>query len=272
MSKSRNNGESIVREHLSFKGRILQLAWLDMIRQYRGATLSWAWAIIRPLTFLAVYFFVMKFGLKASISKGGIDLFPWLAVGLVAWFYISDILNNGTNSFKRYKFLITKMKFPVSVIPTITTLSNMFIHMGLLAIVIAYLAIFEDTFSMTWLQLPIYTVILIIFSAAWSLFASPLSAISGDFHQLIKSIKRIMFWLSGVIWNVREIDIEWVRNLMLMNPITGFIEGYRDSLLYHTWFWEEPERFIGLVLVTLLMMALAAIVFKRTRKEVVDVL
>jgi teichoic acid transport system permease protein len=164
------------------------------------------------------------------------------------------------------------MKFPVSTLPTVVVLSNLFVHLGLMAIVMAYVSIVEGYFLITWLQLPLYMVLLTIFSIFWSLFASPLSAISKDFHQLVKSVTRVMFWVSGIIWNVRNIETEWIRTLLMLNPINGFIEGYRDSLLYGSWFWEDWTRFLGLVGATVLMGVIAFVVYKRTRKEVVDTL
>ncbi len=262
----------IIREHKNFYRQIIGLSWLDMRREYRGAALSWAWAIIRPLVFLGVYFFTMKFGMRVSVSKEGIDLFPWLIVGLAVWFFIQDILNAGSNSFRRYSFLISKTKFPVSIIPTIVVLSQFFVHLGLMIIVMVYLFFFEDAFAWTWIQIPMYMTLLASFSVFWSLFASPLTAISKDFYQLIKSVTRILFWLSGVLWNVRNIENEWVRSLFMLNPVTGFIEGYRDALLYHEWFWQSPVRFTYLISALIILAFLAVFVFKKTRKEVVDVL
>lgn len=39
--------------------------------------------------------------------------------GLIPWFYIQEILGTGINIFKRYSYLVTKIKFPLAGIPTI---------------------------------------------------------------------------------------------------------------------------------------------------------
>jgi teichoic acid transport system permease protein len=262
----------VLTEHIGLRNQILRLAWLDLLRQYRGAVLSWAWAVIRPLVLLLTYWFVLKIGLKVNISKQGIDLFPWLAVGLVAWFYMQDVMIESTRAVSRYKYLVTKMKFPVSVIPTIVVFSNFITHLVLLAVVIVYLLVIENTFSVYWLQLPFYTLLLLLFSIFWGMFSAPLSAVSKDFSELIKSAQRILFWVSGILFNIRTVGIEWLQLIMMFNPITFFVEGYRNSLLYKQWFWEDWRQLAAFGVIFLLVVMLGIRTQKRTRKELVDAL
>ena len=104
------------------------------------------------------------------------------------------------------------------------------------------------------------------------MFAAPLAAVSKDFMQVVKSVMRVMFWFSGVIWNVREIDIEWLRVLLKANPITFFIESYRDALVYHKWVWEDMRGLLIFVFVMMVLLVLSMRTYKRTRKEVADAL
>lgn len=264
--------EGVFSEHVSFRHQILRMALLDLKRQYRGAVLSWVWTIIRPLVLLLTYWFVLKIGLKVNISKQGIDLFPWLAVGLVVWFFIQDIMIESTKAIKRYKYLVTKMKFPVAVIPTVVVLASFITHIMILFIVLGYLALVEGTFSIYWLQLPLYTMLLLLFSIFWAMFSAPLSAISKDFTELIKSAQRILFWLSGILFNIRTIGIEWMQLVMMFNPITFFVEGYRNSLLYEQWFWEDWKQLLAFGIVFLVVALLGIRTYRRTRKELVDAL
>ena len=263
----------ILGELRDFAPQIMQMAWVDIQKEYKGAIFNWLWAIARPLIYLLVYWFVLRFGLKANAMAGkDIDLFPWLVAGLVAWFFCSDVISAGMGSIKKYSYLVTKMKFPVVAIPIFVVLSNLFMHVVLLGICLVYFLMRGDTFDITWIQLPIYTLLMALFFMMWSIFSAPLEVISKDFKQLVKSIVRILFWVSGVIWNVRGTSMGWISNIAMFNPITFFVEGYRDALLYHTWIWERPKRLIVFLIIFVVMTLLAFRVYKRTRKEIADLL
>lgn len=265
-------GDELTELH-DFAPQIMRMAWIDIQKEYRGTLFNWMWAIIRPLIYLVVYWFVLKYGLKSNAMAGkNIDLFPWLVAGLVAWFYCSDMMNAGMTSIRKYSYLVTKMKFPVVAIPIFVTLSNLVLHVALLLICLCYLYWRGDSFDVTWVQLPLYTILMGVFFMMWSIFSAPLAVISKDFIQIVKSIMRILFWFSGVIWNIHTTKVVWLGEALMFNPITFFIESYRDVLLYHTWFWEQPKQLIIFLIELVIMTILALRVYKRTRKEMADLL
>jgi teichoic acid transport system permease protein len=262
--------QKIIREHLEARNQIFQLARFDLRKTYRGSALGWLWSLARPLTMLLVYWFVFSIAVGATTGYKGIGYFSWLAVGMLAWFYMSDMLGKGTNSFKSYRYLITKMKFPVSVIPTFVGLSNLAVHLVLISIVAIYLGINGDGLHIQWVQLPLYTLFMFLFFVAWSLFAAPVATISKDFANLVKSTVRILFWLSGILWSVQKVDIEWIQTAMLFNPVYFFVEGYRKSLLYGEWFYEDMKALLIFLTLFITLIIIAVTSYKRNRKQLVD--
>ena len=49
-----------VQEHLTFKKQLVELAKADIIKTYRGASLGWLWALIKPSITIFVYFFAFR--------------------------------------------------------------------------------------------------------------------------------------------------------------------------------------------------------------------
>ena len=47
----------IIQEHKAFSKQIFKLAKSDLIKTYRGAALGWAWALVKPLITLFVFWF-----------------------------------------------------------------------------------------------------------------------------------------------------------------------------------------------------------------------
>ncbi|MDY6141228.1 MAG: ABC transporter permease, partial [Bacilli bacterium] len=119
---------NIIKEHFAYRKQITKLAKADLVKTYRGAALGWMWAIIKPTVTIFVYWFAFAIGLRISNDVNGYPYFLWLIAGVVPWFYMSEMISGGTDAIRRYGYLVTKMKFPVSTIPTFVNLSKLIIH------------------------------------------------------------------------------------------------------------------------------------------------
>ena len=95
---------------------------------------------------------------------------------------------------------------------------------------------------------------------------------SKDFGNLVKSMVTAVFWLSGILWNPETIKIEWIKKLLMLNPVTFLTTGFRNCFINHTWFWEQPKRLMYFIIITAIMLILAMWTYKKLRKEIPDVL
>ena len=109
---------TIIREHITYKDQIFMLAKSDLIKTYRGAALGWAWAIVKPMVTLFVFWFAFSVGLRAGKPIAGYPFFLWLVAGMLPWFFMQELITGGAGCIRKYSHLVTKMKFPISIIPT----------------------------------------------------------------------------------------------------------------------------------------------------------
>lgn len=188
------------------------------------------------------------------------------------WFYMNDMLTAGTDTIRKYSYLVTKMKFPISTIPTFVSISKFIIFLILMVIMILIFLFMGYPPSIYILQLPFYMLLMFVFFTIWSLFASLLSSMSKDFANLVKSMITAVFWLSGILWNPETIKIGWVKKLLMINPVTFLTNGFRNCFINKTWFWEQPKRLIYFIIITVILLILAIWAYKKLRKEIPDVL
>ena len=128
--------KTICDEHLLYRKQILKLAKSDLVKTYRGSALGWSWAFIKPMVTIFVYWFAFSYGIRSGGDVDGYPFFLWLIAGFVPWFYMSEMITQGAGCMRSNRHLITKMKFPISVIPTFTSLSKLTIHLILMAVTI----------------------------------------------------------------------------------------------------------------------------------------
>lgn len=262
----------ILKEQFIYRKQIWKLAVSDLVKTYSGAALGWAWAVISPAVTLFVYWFAFSVGMRGGRDVDGYPYFLWLTTGMVPWFYVRSMLTGGASSLRRYTYLITKIKYPISTIPTFVNLSSFFVHLVLMAIVVALYLAFGYMPDLYWLQLPFYMVLGFVFFNIWGLFAGILSSFSRDFLNLVRSLTTALLWMSGILYSVNTINTDWIRFVMLLNPITVIINGYRNCFIYKQWFWEVPNELFNYVLVTSVLCVLAVWAYKKLRKDIPDVL
>ncbi|MBQ3084502.1 MAG: ABC transporter permease [Clostridia bacterium] len=265
--------KEILRDHSQNVHQIFKLAKADLVKTYRGAALGWSWAVIKPCMTLFTYWFAFEIGLRSGRPVNGVPFFLWLACGIVPWFYMADMLTLGTDCIRRYTYLVTKMKFPVSVISTFFSLSKMMINVILVAVLVVIYWIMGFPPNIYYLQLPLYIVLSFLFFTLWAQFSALFSAISKDFLNLVKAFVTPLFWLSGILWDADSVsNATWVRYFLAANPITFLITGFRNSFVNHRWFFENPLRCLCFLCWLLLFWLLSLWAYKRLRKEIPDVL
>ena len=262
----------IVEEHLLFKEQIFKLAKSDLVRTYRGAALGWIWALVKPSMTLFVFWFAFTVGLRTGKPVNGYPFFLWLTAGFLPWFYMQEMITGGSRCIRKYKHLVTKMKFPVSIIPTYVNLSHLYVHFALLGITIVLFACFGHLPDVYLLQIPFYMILMFMFFTVWSLFGGMLSAISMDFQNLVNAMSTAIFWMSGIVYNVDEIPYTWMRVALKFNPVTVIASGYRRAFVYKKWFWQDKVSLVCFAITFLLFAAGALWAYRKLRKEIPDVL
>lgn len=262
----------IINEHFLYKKQIFKLAKSDLIKTYRGSALGWAWALIKPVVTIFVFWFAFSYGLRHGSDIDGYPFFLWLIAGFLPWFYMSEMITQGAGCIRKNRSLVTKMKFPISVIPTFTSLSKLTIHGLLLVIVIIIFTIFGYFPDKYLLQLPLYMFMMFCFFTVWALFSGMLSAMSKDFFNLVNSFTQAIFWMSGIIYDINSINIYWIKVILQFNPVTIVASGYRHAFIDKSWFFEHPMEIVCYLIVFAIMLFLALWAYKKLYKMIRDVL
>lgn len=262
----------IIHEHKDYMEQTVKMARSDLVRTYRGSALGWSWALIKPVITIFIYWFAMSLGLRKGQPHGDYVYFLWLIFGMVPWFYISDMLHRGTECMRKYRYLITKIHYPVSTIPTFVSLSNLFVQSCLLLVVYILSVIMGHPPTLYHLQIFFYLALTYLFFTSWALFAAPISAISADFQNLVKSVVFAFLWISGIFFDVDTLENRTIAAILKVNPITYLVKGFREAFMSEAWFWEHPIRLAVFLGELLIMFLLGLWSFKRLRKEMPDVL
>lgn len=264
--------KEILSDNIHSYKKIWILARMHLIKEYQGAVFSWAWAVIKPALTIFVFWFAFVFGLRHGNAVNGYSFFLWLISGFVPWFFMRDSMASGSASLRKYRYLVQRIKFPIDTIPTFVCLGELIVNIFLFVILNVIFTMFGHLPDIYYLQIPLYYVMMFIFFNLWSICMSLLSAVSMDFLNLVRALIPVIFWLSGIIYDVSAVKHVWLRELLLLNPVTLIVNGFRNALIYNRWFWEFPGEMIRFWAVTLIMLVFAAWTYRRLKEEIPDIM
>jgi lipopolysaccharide transport system permease protein/teichoic acid transport system permease protein len=261
----------------SFLKSILQnriLLWSltknDFKQRYLGNILGITWAFIQPTVTILIFWFVFQVGFKAQ----PVDDFPfilWLIAGMFPWFFFSEGLSNGTNSILANSFLVKKVVFRVSLLPIVSLMSALVIHTFFIFFMFAMFVYYGYSPELYWLQIPYYLFATSVLLLGLSWLTSSVVVFFKDMGQFVAMIIQFGFWLTPIFWSMKMVPEKYIW-LIKLNPVVYIIEGYRNSMIYHKWFWSDINVTLYFWLFTAGIFILGGLTFKKLRPHFADVL
>lgn len=249
---------------------IIQQALMDFRKRYLGTILGGVWALISPLITTALIYFVFTFGLKASIT-GPVSFINWLVSGMLVWFYMSETIILGCTAITENSHLVTKMVFPVQLLPPTKVLASMPAHLCLMLILLAVFLADGTGTVRAWWQLIYYFGCASLFCLAVTYLTSACMVFVRDTGNVVGILVQVFFWATPIFWDPSLLAGSRFR-VILFTPFTYVVQGYRDSLFHGVYFWEKPVETTVFWLTTALAAGIGWLVFQRTRPHFADVL
>lgn len=275
MCRSRARGAEIILQHLIATVRkrrlVLDLARNDFRARYIGSLLGGIWAFANPVFTFLMYLFVYRVAFKGASATDGVPAVLWLIIGITPWFFFAEGLLTTTNAFTEYSFLVKKVPFDVSIIPSIKLASSAFVHVIVWIIVMGIVAASGYLPTLAWIQVVYYFLALALLISGVGFFTACITPFFRDTIHVIGASLQFVFWLTPIGWSTSNLPPFW-GHVLELNPLFYIIQGLRDALLHGRPFWYRAELtgyFWGFILALHLA---AGMLFRRLRPHIADVL
>ncbi|MBU7319750.1 ABC transporter permease [Paenibacillus sp. SM 69] len=259
---------------LKHRDLFMQLLKRDVLMRYKGSFLGIAWSIINPLIMLTIYTFVFSVVFQArwgtaAVGTNKTEYALLLFIGLIFHTIFSEVVTRAPGLVLGNPNYVTKVVFPLELL-SIVSLFNALIH-SIISIIILLLAMFfiAGQIHLTVVLLPLIYIPLCFFVLGISWFISSIGVFFRDTSYFINIVVQILFFVTPIFYPVTALP-ESFQPLMMLNPMTGVIENARAILFYGNlpdWVW-----FIKTLGISLVIMVLGYIWFKKTKKAFADVM
>jgi teichoic acid transport system permease protein len=249
---------------------IKRLSSYEVKNKNRNNILGSLWEIINPLIQLLIYWFVFETVRGASsvdIYDGkSVPFIYWLIAGFILWIFFYKATIDGSSSIYSRIRILSKMSFPMSIIPAIAISPYLYIHLILVGVVMVLFNIGGYFISIYYLQFIYLIPSTLLFLFSLSLITSTLSTIVRDVHMLLSAVLRMFLYISPVLWEIGKISEPW-STIAKLNPLYYLIEGYRSAFFGTEWYlivhWQYTLYFWLVVFALLLIGSKIHLKFRR---------
>jgi lipopolysaccharide transport system permease protein len=216
--------------------------------------LHFVWWFAEPLLDMAIYYVVFAILLK----QGTENYVPFLLIGIVFWAWFNRSLQNGSLSILHAKDLMAQMNLPKAFFPIATVCQDFVKQVFVMAVLLVFLVLYGMPVSLSWLCLPVLMAIQFVFIIGLAVFLSAIVPFFPDLKFIITAGLQLMFFVSGVFFDIDSTVLPVHRGIVYLNPMAGLIRNYRQILMQGVW----PDwpyllgAFLSAALVLLLSMLL----------------
>lgn len=250
---------------------IARMARREIESRYRGSVLGMGWAVLTPLVMLGVYTLVFAGLLKARWGENGGtgDFAARLFLGLILFQILARMLAESPGLLRQHKSFVTRMVFPVEVLPVVRLCSALFDASAAFCVflVLGWAMAGPPAWTVALAPIAVLPVALMGLGAGW--FFSALGAYLPDLGPIAATLATIILFLSAVFYPIGIVPEAW-RWLIEWNPMAASIDTARHLAFRPAAF--DAGRY-ALLLVFGWACAWAGLaVFRRVREGFADVI
>jgi lipopolysaccharide transport system permease protein len=243
----------------------------DLRARYIGSFMGFFWSVINPIVLLTSYSFVfMVIFRQGAPQDSGTTSFPlFLFCSILPWLFFQDTLQRSSTVIIDNANLITKTIFPTEILPLTILLAGLVNHVIGFAILLVIIIYVLGKVSIFILLVPVYFLLLMLFTLGLAWFISSLNVFVRDTSQILSVILTFWFWLTPIFYMGNRMPKEY-SFLVRWNPLAYFVTGYRDCLLRMK--MPDLQALSWLAVTTLVVFVAGGLFFRHIKREFVDVL
>lgn len=244
---------------LKHRTLVISLVSRELKGRYRGSLLGFLWTFLNPLMLLLVYALVFSVYFRVKMDNYAIFMFT----GLLPWIYFSQCLTDGAGAISDGGSLVTKVLFPMQILPTVKVASNLMNYLFSLPILLGFMLAGGMKFSPALVCFPVVAVVQTLFIFGLSMLLATLNVFMRDTRHILGNLLTLWFFLTPILYPMTQVP-EKYRMLVYLNPAAIFITAYQDIFYWAR--WPRWDLLGGLLLASLVILWISVTVFERHKE------
>ena len=248
------------------------LLWILVERNikviYKQTALGMTWVALQPL--IAAIILAVVFGRVAKLPSDGVPYLLFVFCGLTAWRYFSETAQRSNSSLVNNAQLVSKVYFPRMLIPLSHTFSALVDFAVMLVMLFIFMAVYRVPPTLRLAAIPGFLFLTAMAATGVALWFSALSVKYRDCNYALPFFLQIWMYASAVVYPTSMIVSPRWQTLFALNPVVGFVEGFRWSVLGRSAL--NPTIFWVTVAMSLFILVSGAFFFRRVERSFADII
>lgn len=248
------------------------LLWILVERNikviYKQTAIGIAWVALQPLIAAAVLAIVA--GRVAKLPSDGTPHLLFVFCGLAIWNYFSQTAQRSSTSLINNAQLVSKVYFPRMLIPLSHTFSTLVDFTVTLVMLFIFIAIYRVSPTLRLLAIPGFLFLTAMAATGVALWFSALSVKYRDTSYALPLFLQIWFWASAILYPSSMISSPCWQTLFALNPVVGFVEGFRWCVLGRSAL--TPEMLWITIAMSIFVLLSGAFFFRRVERDFADII
>jgi len=256
-----------LRELWRYRELIYFLVWRDVKVRYKQTLLGAAWAILKPLFSMVVFYII--FGRLAQVPTDNAPGPVFYFAGLLPWVLFQDGVSKAGGSLVAGSHLITKVYFPRLAIPLSSVVSGVVDFALAFGVLLGMMVAFKVSVGPAVWMLPFFLILALLAALGVGLWLSAMNVAYRDIGYVTPFIIQAWMYASPVAYSATLIPEGPWRVIYGLNPMAGVVQGFRWAMLGV----GAPPSAMLLVSagVTLLVLLTGAVYFRRMERTFADI-
>jgi len=243
-----------------------ELVKRDFQARFTGSALGVVWAVLQPLSLVALYWFVFTFMIPGGRAGGsGHDYIYFLISGLIPWLGFNEGLIRSTTAIVENGTIVRRLPLRSELLVVVPNISAMIFECIGLAIFLAVIVARGMPLRFLWL-LPLVLMIQLALQIGIGFFLAASYVFFRDLTQIVNFALSILFYLSPILYRVGgrfEAVFFW-------NPLTALLGLMRSALLASP--LPDVASIVFLLIAVTMVLGAGLLFFRRTRSTLVDLI
>lgn len=201
---------------------------------YKQTILGPIWVFLNP--FITSVIFTFIFGGIAGIETDGIPHILFYLCSNAIWAFFANCVSKNASTFTSNAGIFGKVYFPRLAVPVSNMLSSIIQFLIQMTMVLGFLAFYcsKGAVSPNWFVWPLIPVILLhlgLMGLGFGIIISSLTTKYRDLSILVGFGVQLWMYATPIVYPISQLGKSRMKNLLMINPVTGPIELFRYALL-----------------------------------------
>jgi lipopolysaccharide transport system permease protein len=211
---------------------LVRMVERDLRSKYVGSLIGVFWTVVNPLLLLLVFTFIFSVVFKARFgNEAGVGVSAlYILCGLIPWLGFQEGVARSSSFLIENRNLVTRVKFPVRILPAVPVLSGFFGQLVGFVVLLAWAGVKGKLAMPAIFLLPVWMMLQIALALGLGYIFAVVGVWVRDVIQLIPVLLLVWMYATPIFYPANLVP-EKFKIVVALNPIAQLVDGYRKMVL-----------------------------------------